>query len=90
MSPVSYRQNPRTAGRIIDGLAFIVTPDDNKLHTLNATGTAIWELTESPRSLDEIVAALAARFDVDGERARADAIGFCADLCARRILEATS
>ena len=30
-----YRRNPQTAGRIIDGQAFVVTPADNKLHTLN-------------------------------------------------------
>jgi PqqD family protein of HPr-rel-A system len=81
-----YRQNPRTAGRTIDGLAFVVTPDDNKLHTLNATGTLIWELAEKPASLDEIAAALAARFDVDADRARADASAFLADLLARQII----
>src|SRR5438045_8214719 len=40
-----YRRNPQTAGRVIDGQAFIVTPDDNKLHTLNGAATQLWVLS---------------------------------------------
>jgi hypothetical protein len=83
----SYRQNPRTAGRVIDGLAFVVTPHDNRLHTLNATGTVIWSLADQAVSLDDLAAGLTRRFAVDAERARADAAAFCADLVARGILE---
>ena len=86
---MGYRQNPRTAGRVIDGLAFVVTPHDNRLHTLNATGTFIWSLSDRPVSLDEIAAGLARKFDVDPARARADAHAFVDDLVARQILEAT-
>jgi hypothetical protein len=86
----SYRQNPRTAGRVIDGVAFIVTPDDNKLHSLNTTGTEIWVLTESIRSLTQVAEALSRRFLVDRDRARDDAARFCADLCERGILETVS
>ena len=83
----TYRQNPRTAGRIIDGQAFVVTPDDNKLHTLNKTGSRIWALAEHGCTVDDVAAALAREFDVDAARARADAETFCADLVARQILE---
>jgi hypothetical protein len=84
-----FRQNPRTAGRVVDGLAFVVTPDDNKLHTLNKTGTHIWTLAEHGCTLDEVAASLAARWQgkVDPERARADAAVFVTDLVARGILE---
>jgi hypothetical protein len=87
MTEPSYRQNPRTAGRVIDGVAFIVTPDDNKLHSLNTTGTEIWVLTESIRSLTQVAEGLSRRFRVDEARARDDASRFCADLCERGILE---
>lgn len=82
-----YRQNARTAGRVIDGQAFVVTPDDNKLHTLNGTGAAIWALAESGCTLDEVVRALVERFEVDAERARADAMRFLDDLVMRKVLE---
>lgn len=87
MTEPSYRQNPRTAGRVIDGMAFIVTPDDNKLHSLNATGTEIWVLTETDRTLGQVADALSRRFRVDQTRALDDAARFCADLCERGILE---
>ncbi len=87
MSDLTYRQNPRTAGRVIDGLAFVVTPDDNKLHSLNATATYIWQLTETGRTVAEVAASLANRFDVDPDRARGDVARFCEDLRARGILE---
>jgi hypothetical protein len=89
MAP-KYRQNPRTAGRVIDGLAFVVTPDDNKLHTLNATGTEIWRQAETACTLDELAAALARRFAVEPAQARGDAGRFCSDLVARGILEVTA
>jgi hypothetical protein len=87
MSDLTYRQNPRTAGRVIDGLAFVVTPDDNKLHSLNVTGTFIWQLAETGRTVGEVAAFLARRFDVPAERARGDAARFCEDLRERGILE---
>lgn len=82
-----YRHNPRTAGRVIDGIACVVTPNDNRLHTLNAAGTAIWVLAQSGCTLEDMVVALVSRFKVDEGRARADAERFCADLIARGLLE---
>ncbi len=93
-----FRQNPRTAGRVVDGLAFVVTPDDNKLHTLNKPATRIWVLAERACTIDDAAAALVAGFfvedpktkertDLDLGRARADAASFVSDLIARGILE---
>ena len=83
---VRYRQNPRTAGRVIDGLAFIITPDDHKLHTLNGTGTRIWELCAAGATLGQVAGALTGGFEVEEPRATADAERFLADLVARGIL----
>ena len=85
--PQKFRQNPRTAGRVIDGLASVVTPDDNKLHTLNKTGSRIWVLAENGCTLEEVAADLTRAYDVDDARARDDARQFCEDLVARGILE---
>ena len=82
-----YRQNPRAAGRVIDGQAFVVTPDDNRLHTLNAAGTEVWQCARAGCSLEQATDALTRRFAVDSERARADATHFLEDLVRRGILE---
>lgn len=86
-----YRKNPQTAGRIVDGLAFVVTPGQNKLHTLNASGTLLWRLARDADegvSLDEAVSALVEAFEVDEETARRDAEHCFRDLVEREILVA--
>jgi hypothetical protein len=88
MSDAVFRHSPRTAGRIVDGLAFVVTPSDNRLHTLNAAGTEIWQRARDGCTLAEAAAALTRRFEVTPERAETDAGTFLADLVARGILEA--
>jgi hypothetical protein len=81
-----YRQNPRTAGRVLAGQAFIVTPDDHKLHTLNLAAAAIWERAATGCTPDEAAAELVQRFEVDFDRALQDATACVADLVRRRIL----
>ena len=81
-----YRRNPQTAGRVIDGQAFVVTPDDNKLHTLNGTATRLWQLAAAGLSPDEAAAALCAEYEIDGATAERDAAAFLDDLVARQIL----
>ena len=81
-----YRRNPQTAGRVIDGQAFVVTPDDNKLHTLNGAATLLWQLTAAGASLDDAAAALCQAYEVETAIARADAAACLDDLVARHIL----
>lgn len=82
----TYRRNPQTAGRVIDGQAFVVTPDDNKLHTLNATATQLWLLAAAGLSIEDAAAALSAEYEIDAETAGRDAAAFLADLVERQIL----
>lgn len=73
---------------MIDGLAFVVTPDDNKLHTLNAAATLLWTQAARPLSVDDAAAALVAAYDVDLDTAREDAARCIDDMMARTILVA--
>ncbi len=60
-----YRKHPLTAGRIVDGLAFVVTADDNKLHTLNETGTELWALAQEGFTVEQAAEMLVEKFAVD-------------------------
>lgn len=81
-----YRRNPHAAGRVIDGLAFVVTPSDNKLHTLNAAATRLWTLaSEVPITAADAAEALTATYEVDAATAAADAAACLDDLVAREI-----
>lgn len=44
--------------------------------TLNATGAYIWELLEQEQTVESLVDALTARYDVSTEKARADVEAF--------------
>lgn len=70
------RQDPATPTRTLGEQAIVITPHDSVLHTLNATGTFIWELCDGTRSLDEIAQACAKEFDVSEEMARKEAADF--------------
>jgi len=51
----------------------LFNPANNKFCVLNATAALIWGLLEQPRSVDEIVSAVRARFaSVDAVRAEED------------------
>jgi hypothetical protein len=84
----AFRQNPQTASRVIDRVAFVVTTHGNKLHTLNRVGTHIWELLAEPREIEDIGRAVEEQFEVDATSARADAERFCAKLVSLGLLEA--
>ncbi|MBE7450848.1 MAG: PqqD family protein [Kofleriaceae bacterium] len=81
-----YRRNPQLAARVIDEQAFVVTPADNKLHTLNETATTLWAMTAAGMTADDAAAALCAEYEVDLATARRDAEACLEDLVARQIL----
>jgi hypothetical protein len=92
-----YRKHPQTAGRVVDGLAFVVTGDDQKLHSLNATATHLWQLAVEGCTVDEAVDSLLENFEPpepETEDARevvtADDRECLDDLVARRILVVAS
>ena len=61
--------------------------DMNGLVTLNDTAACVWELLAQDRSVDELAAAVAGRFDVIPERARADVQTFVDEIAKMGLLE---
>jgi hypothetical protein len=68
-------QNERTASRVMDGKAIVITIDHNQLHVLNAVGTRVWQLADG-RPIDAIVEQIVLEFAVDREQAKADVLAF--------------
>ncbi len=82
------RKSPRIAFRTIDEETFIVTPWDQKLHGLNATGTALWRwLDEGVVTEEALAARLAKEFEVDSTRALVDVRGWAQSLASAGVLE---
>jgi hypothetical protein len=61
--------------------------DLNGLITLNDTAACVWELLAQECSLDELAAAVAERFDVAAEIARADVQTFLDEIAKIGLLE---
>lgn len=48
----------------------------DSVYVLNEVGARVWELVQAGRGEDEVVATLAAEFEVEPARARADLLAF--------------
>ena len=83
-----YQRHPHSAGRVIDGLAFIVTPDSSRMHTLNAAATLLWQLASPGFTAEQGAAEMTEHFEVDAGQALTD-LKECVDaMVARHILVA--
>ena len=58
--------------KVLDGETVLLNLDTGVYFTLNATGTAVWELYNGRTSLAEITKVLCEQFDVTSEQARRD------------------
>ena len=83
------RQCERTASRIIDGKAVVITIDSNQLHVLNEVGTRVWELADG-RSLEAISAEIVRDFAVDLEQAERDVCSFVTRLLEIGAIDITA
>ena len=57
------------------------------IYNFNRTGSLIWKLLETPRSMNELVTEVAQEFDVDRERAASDVKNFVDEMVAVCLVE---
>lgn len=60
--------------------------DDSMYYGLSDTGVRVWELVQTPRTVEDILRTLVAEFDVERERAEADLDALLEDLHARGLI----
>jgi hypothetical protein len=73
-------------GRQVDGEMVLVHPAQGMVRVLNRVGARLWELADGKHSVDAMAAVIASEYAVDLDRARSDALAFCADLVGRGVL----
>ena len=61
---------------------------EDELFTLNATGKAIWERLDGHRSLNDVIAELAAEYQAPPGEIEIDVLGLVEELSRRRMLVA--
>lgn len=79
-------QNPDTPTRTIEGEAVVITPHDSRLHTLNETGTFIWERADGSLDLKSIAREMHEQFDASDDQIKADALAFARDALEKGLL----
>ncbi|MBI5359237.1 MAG: PqqD family protein [Planctomycetes bacterium] len=55
---------------------YIITPENTTLHRLNEVGTFVWDNTDMPETVENLIIKVCERFDVEPEDARKDVIEF--------------
>lgn len=73
------RQAERTACRVIDGKAVVITIDTNELHVLNPVATRVWQLSDG-RALSNVVEQIIGEFEVSRCQAEKDVVQFAREM----------
>ncbi len=71
---------------MVEGEAVLLDLDARRVLGLNATGSFVWGLLDGRRTAADLAAAVASRFAVAPERARADVDAFLALLHGRGFI----
>jgi hypothetical protein len=67
-----FGRTPGSAAGVVDGETVVVAPSDLRYHALNPTATAVWELLADGMTVDDAVAHLISRYEVDDATCRRD------------------
>jgi len=78
--------------RVVAGETLIVpvrgkVGDLASIYSFNETGSLIWKLLDSPRTVGEVVGAVAEEYQVDTEQVRGDVLRFLSEMRAAELIE---
>jgi len=65
----------------------VVDPKTREVHLLNATATRVWELLESPQTVNDLLELLGKEFDAPEETLRVDLATLLADLGSKGLID---
>lgn len=82
-----YQQQPDLIAADLDGETVMMSVSTGKYFSLRGIGQFIWELLAEPKTIDEVVGVIEARYEVGHEQARADCESFVNDLIAKDLLK---
>lgn len=85
--PVRYRRNPAIPSGEIHGEVMALDIRQGHCFGMAGVGAAIWRLLDQPRSIDDLVAALVADYEVEPDRCAADVGAFVDELVAAGLAE---
>ena len=73
-------RDPDLVAADMDGDLVMMSIDNGEYYGVGGVGPRIWELLESPRTVEQITAAIVEEFDVEADTCREDMLGFIRQL----------
>jgi hypothetical protein len=83
LKEATFRRSPEALYRRVGGDILLATPGREDFDTLSATGSATWDLLETPRDLAELVDVLASNYDVPPQSIVSDVAALLLELHRR-------
>ncbi len=83
LKDTTFRRSPEALYRRVGGDILLGTPGREEFDTLSATGSATWDLLETPRDLAELVDLLASDYDVPPQSIISDVASLLLELHRR-------
>ena len=71
----------------MDGETVMMSMGTSKYYNLGKTGSVIWGMIESPKTVESIVSSLMEQYQVPREQCEAEVIAFLDDLRRERLIE---
>jgi hypothetical protein len=85
-----FRPNEKeVAAKVLDGEAIIINLSNGIYYSMDKVGGFLWAMVAEGHSLEEILAAIVARYDVSLEQARADIERLAAELLQENVVLAS-
>jgi hypothetical protein len=84
------RKDEEVVAKVMDGEAVIINLANGRYYSMEKVGGAVWGMIEDGCRLDEIVAVIAARYDVEIARLRADVLQLVTALLREELLSMAS
>ena len=73
-------RDPDLVAADMDGDLVMMSIDNGEYYGVGGVGPRIWELLESPRTVEQITAGIVDEFEVEAETCREDILGFIRQL----------
>jgi len=92
LQPHSFVRSQSVVARVVAGETLIVpirakVGDLASIYSFNGTGSLIWKLLESPKTLSELASAVAHDYEVELAQAEHDVAGFVDEMKAVGLVE---
>lgn len=81
------RVSPHVAHAEVDGETTVLDPRSGQYVGLEDVGARIWAALSAPASIEAVIVALRAEYDVDDAECAADVLAFVDELLARGLVE---